>query len=605
MSQTLPNVFGPEAATELGFFHGEEDPSHLLAAAKAGGFAHRMAFVKRPPLPIPYGTHHTKAIFAFTHDLTSTATEAGGTATGVRVAILTSNFLYDDVLRKNQGFFVQDFPLKTATPTTASVDANDFGQRLMEYLTVVGAGRLVKPLDGLTNVDFSQAAARLVASVPGYHQQPQAAAWGQARLSRVLRRIPLSATAAAADQRDESSSHLVWQYSSQGSLNDPFLGDLRAAMSAHRPDGTPPIGAVKVVLPSEEEVRCSVEGWRAGLSIPVTMKVFHPFINARLHRFTPRHFFSPVPVSTTLPPLTQAVVLARPLAISERTRAAPIEKRFHTVAGRHRAMPHIKSYACVVQPPPVAAAGCNQQQPGEEGFASAPYLAWLCCTSANLSRAAWGDWQKKGSQLMIRSYELGLVYSADLPAVGPEAGQASFTLTPQRPLWPLGTLHPASNIADAQLLADLQLGYGAFPSLLGCPRQPPPLDGEQRPLQRRALFLPYAIHCLRPYVQQGGGGARDTPWAVDFPHQGPDILRQPPSVLAAYSHYGAGSWTAAELSWAALDASPDVILRRPPPRGERRLHDARPEAAAPGGGGVGASRTAAAGSRDDPVEIDD
>ncbi|KAL5008894.1 hypothetical protein ScPMuIL_002147 [Solemya velum] len=35
--------------------------------------------------------------------------------------------------------------------------------------------------------------------------------------------------------------------------------------------------------------------------------------------------------------------------------------------------------------------------------------AWFCLTSANLSKAAWGALEKNGVQLMIRSYEIGVL----------------------------------------------------------------------------------------------------------------------------------------------------------------------------------------------------
>lgn len=53
-----------------------------------------------------------------------------------------------------------------------------------------------------------------------------------------------------------------------------------------------------------------------------------------------------------------------------------------------RAMPHIKTFARY-----------NDQN-----------LAWFLLTSANLSKAAWGALQKNNSQLMIRSYELGVLF---------------------------------------------------------------------------------------------------------------------------------------------------------------------------------------------------
>ncbi len=58
--------------------------------------------------------------------------------------------------------------------------------------------------------------------------------------------------------------------------------------------------------------------------------------------------------------------------------------------GRTRASPHIKSYV--------------RLSPDSQT------LAWFLLTSANLSKAAWGALEKKDSQLMIRSYELGTLH---------------------------------------------------------------------------------------------------------------------------------------------------------------------------------------------------
>nr|BAG51203.1 unnamed protein product [Homo sapiens] len=53
-------------------------------------------------------------------------------------------------------------------------------------------------------------------------------------------------------------------------------------------------------------------------------------------------------------------------------------------------MPHIKTY---MRPSP--------------DFSK---IAWFLVTSANLSKAAWGALEKNGTQLMIRSYELGVLF---------------------------------------------------------------------------------------------------------------------------------------------------------------------------------------------------
>ena len=37
------------------------------------------------------------------------------------------------------------------------------------------------------------------------------------------------------------------------------------------------------------------------------------------------------------------------------------------------------------------------------------YGAWFLVTSSNLSKAAWGELQKNGSQMLIRNYEIGVL----------------------------------------------------------------------------------------------------------------------------------------------------------------------------------------------------
>lgn len=61
-------------------------------------------------------------------------------------------------------------------------------------------------------------------------------------------------------------------------------------------------------------------------------------------------------------------------------------------AGRKTVMPHIKTYARI----------------------SGGELEWFLLTSANLSRAAWGQFQKEKTQIYIKSYELGVLFCREL-----------------------------------------------------------------------------------------------------------------------------------------------------------------------------------------------
>ncbi|CAB4477543.1 unnamed protein product [Rhizophagus irregularis] len=76
-------------------------------------------------------------------------------------------------------------------------------------------------------------------------------------------------------------------------------------------------------------------------------------------------------------------------------------------AGRERAMPHIKTYSRMTMIP-------NSNNDNNLESKSSAEIAWLLLTSSNLSKAAWGALQKKDKQLMIRSYELGILTFPEL-----------------------------------------------------------------------------------------------------------------------------------------------------------------------------------------------
>jgi tyrosyl-DNA phosphodiesterase-1 len=60
-------------------------------------------------------------------------------------------------------------------------------------------------------------------------------------------------------------------------------------------------------------------------------------------------------------------------------------------------MPHIKTYTRIYQDK-------------NDKF----FVAWHLLTSANLSRAAWGEYQKNKTQIYIKSFELGVLFCPSL-----------------------------------------------------------------------------------------------------------------------------------------------------------------------------------------------
>ncbi|VIO87455.1 Uncharacterized protein BM_BM6632 [Brugia malayi] len=108
---------------------------------------------------------------------------------------------------------------------------------------------------------------------------------------------------------------------------------------------------LRIIYPCVEDVRNSNEGYQAGGSFPYnnSVAVKQPYLLDFMYKWRSNHL------------------------------------------GRSRAMPHIKTYAAFAK---------NSLKP-----------LWLLVTSANLSKAAWGDYQLKKTQLTIRSYEFGVLFN--------------------------------------------------------------------------------------------------------------------------------------------------------------------------------------------------
>lgn len=67
-------------------------------------------------------------------------------------------------------------------------------------------------------------------------------------------------------------------------------------------------------------------------------------------------------------------------------------------AGRQYLMPHIKTYTRIYY----------------DEDKKKNLIAWHLLTSANLSRAAWGEYQKNKTQMYIKSFELGVLFCPSL-----------------------------------------------------------------------------------------------------------------------------------------------------------------------------------------------
>ncbi|KAJ4703195.1 Tyrosyl-DNA phosphodiesterase 1 [Melia azedarach] len=311
--------------------HGEGDGTleHMKRKKPASWILHK------PPLPISFGTHHSKAMLLVY-------------PWGVRIIVHTANLIYVDWNNKSQGLWMQDFPWKDQNNPSAGFG---FENDLVDYLSTLKWPEFSANLPSLGNFkinpsffkkfDYSSAAVRLIASVPGYHTGPNLKKWGHMKLRTVLQECTF--------EKEFKKSPLVYQFSSLGSLDEKWMTELSSSMSSGFSEDKTPLGLGEplIVWPTVEDVRCSLEGYAAGNAVPSPQKnVDKEFLKKYWAKW----------------------------------------KASHT--GRCHAMPHIKTFARY-----------NGQQ-----------LAWVLLTSANLSKAAWGALQKNNSQLMVRSYELGVLF---------------------------------------------------------------------------------------------------------------------------------------------------------------------------------------------------
>lgn len=313
--------------------HGEQREAKKALEASASGFQH-VSFAQAK-LEIVYGTHHTKMMLLLYKE-------------GLRVVIHTANMVPTDWAQKTQAIWVGPVCPRLAPGSSGGDSETGFRTDLLNYLSAYGDTHINEWCHYIRTHDFSAVKVFLVGSVPGRHTGTRKSCFGHLRLRNLLSQHGPS--------KDLVSNHwpLVAQFSSIGSLGASaeswLLGEFLSSLSTTKGSMvTAQSVPLKLVFPSVDDVRCSLEGYPAGASIPYSI------VTADKQRWLDSFFH---------------------LWKSERL-------------GRTAASPHIKTY--------------TRLSP------SGKQIAWLLVTSANLSKAAWGALEKNGSQLMIRSYELGVL----------------------------------------------------------------------------------------------------------------------------------------------------------------------------------------------------
>ncbi|CAJ1925113.1 unnamed protein product [Sphenostylis stenocarpa] len=339
--------------------HGESDGrvDYIKRSKPAKWILHK------PSLPISFGTHHSKAMVLIYPQ-------------GVRVIVHTANLIYVDWNNKSQGLWMQDFPWKDQnSPSKGSGFEND----LVEYLSMLKWPEFSVKLPSLGSVsicpsffrkfDYSDARVRLIASVPGYHSGTSLKKWGHMKLRSLLQECTFN--------EEFKKSPLVYQFSSLGSLDEKWMTELASSMSAGLSEDKTPLGLgePQIIWPTVEDVRCSLEvklvtntqtGYAAGSAIPSPLKnVEKAFLKKYWAKWKADHTGR-----------CHTIVFCNPVIEFEET-------------------------GCFYEEFCSALFNC-----GNTLFPN----SWFLLTSANLSKAAWGALQKNNTQLMIRSYELGVLF---------------------------------------------------------------------------------------------------------------------------------------------------------------------------------------------------
>ncbi|XP_035868996.1 tyrosyl-DNA phosphodiesterase 1 isoform X2 [Phyllostomus discolor] len=253
---------------------------------------------------------------------------------------------------------------------TSGESATHFKADLISYLTAYNAAPLQEWIDIIQDHDLSETNVYLVGSTPGRFQGGQKDDWGHFRLRKLLREHAAATPSAEAWP-------VVGQFSSIGSLGADaskwLCSEFKETLATLGRDTRAPgkgDAPLHLIYPSVENVRTSLEGYPAGGSLPYSIQTAEKqsWLHSYFHKWSAE------------------------------------------TSGRSNAMPHIKTY---MRPSP--------------DFSR---IAWFLVTSANLSKAAWGALEKNGAQLMIRSYELGVLF---LPSAFNSRSGAPTPLSYQHP----------------------------------------------------------------------------------------------------------------------------------------------------------------------------
>ncbi|KAI1308095.1 tyrosyl-DNA phosphodiesterase [Xylaria venustula] len=360
------------ALTKIHVVHGfwkREAPNRLMLEEQAG--QHQNITLHTAYMPEIFGTHHSKMLVLLRHDDTA------------QVIIHTANMIAKDWTNMTNGAWISPLLPKLQSPEQATSSHGSVGSGsrfkfdLLSYLRAYNTRRNVcgSLVEDLTKYDFSAIRGALVASVPGKHnieQEPEVTRWGWQGLKGALKSVPSQA----------GTSEIVVQISSIATLgaNDTWLKrTLFDSLSASRPPSRNSLSSAgpnfKVVFPTADEIRRSLDGYSSGGSIHTKIQSAQQAKQLQYLRPLFHHWANDSPNGVSISPP-----------------ASGNSTSSHKDSGRKRAAPHIKTYI----------------------RCSAKSIDWALLTSANISKQAWGEATSKAGDVRIASWEIGVLVWPEL-----------------------------------------------------------------------------------------------------------------------------------------------------------------------------------------------
>lgn len=236
-------------------FWKREDPSKLSLQEQAS--THQNVTLHAAFMPEMFGTHHSKMLILLRHDDTA------------QVIIHTANMIVRDWTNMTQAIWRSPLLPLLANPVGQVAETPMLGSGakfkidLLNYLRAYDARRIIcKPLvEALSKYDFSAVRGALIASVPGRHNihDDSETKWGWGAVRKTLRSVPAR----------DNTPEVVVQISSIATLGgqDTWLQKTLFDSLSRSKNSASKKPSFKVVFPTPDEIRRSLDGYESGASI--------------------------------------------------------------------------------------------------------------------------------------------------------------------------------------------------------------------------------------------------------------------------------------------------------------------------------------------------